>query len=370
MQKDDKSPPENIPSSDPSYIDDTIRVHSSPSDENTDETVLHRNEEKGFIKRLLQVKEKRKIKPGVRWALLGLAGLLVLSGLGVASGYFSGMNLRELKQDQAKAVEVVMQFQLAKQEIESGQCAVAQQRLNWILGENPEYPGLLDEMANVLICLQSTTTPTPPMDTPVPTPSPTPDMRAVDDIYASAQALLAAEQWEELIGVLDTLRTNNPKYQSLEVDRMYFIAYRAIGEKKILGGEGDLEGGIYYLNQAEFYEPLDAQASAWRDWASWYITGASFWEVDWEHSVEYLSRISDIAPNLWDGSYFAIDRLSTAEAGYSTDLIARGDYFLETKAWCDADAAYSLASTYGIIPAESQENVDFAAAKCELNPDE
>jgi hypothetical protein len=87
----------------------------------------------------------------------------------------------------------------------------------------------------------------------------------------------------------------------VDVDGMLFIAMRNRGIDKILK-ESDLEGGLYELTQAARFGPLDSEAQSYINWVSLYITGASFWDLDWSKVVEYFSQVGPAMPGLRDRS--------------------------------------------------------------------
>lgn len=301
-----------------------------------------------------------------RWIALGLAIFIVIVGVGAISGFLQGQGQRAGEATKQAAVEAVMQYQMGLDDLSAGRCDMALRRFQYVAQVNPSYPGLQEQLVAAQLCSQATTTPTPVLE---PTATPTPDTRSVDQKFIEAQSLLAAKEWDALLDTLDSLRDEDPTYKAVQVDGMYYLALRNRGVDRILV-QGDLEGGIYDLNRVQLYGPLDAEAAAYRDWASWYITGKSFWEVDWAQSMYYLNQVASVAPNLWDGSFFAQDRLATAQVGYSYDLIQQASYLLGLKGWCEADALFDEARQYAPLAPDIQPTAEWAAYKCELNPDE
>jgi hypothetical protein len=70
---------------------------------------------------------------------------------------------------------------------------------------------------------------------------------------------------------------------------MYYIALRYRGVQKIIY-EGNLEGGMYDLSLTESFGPLDHEANGFRNWARMYVSGASFWEIDWERVLSFFGH--------------------------------------------------------------------------------
>jgi hypothetical protein len=76
---------------------------------------------------------------------------------------------------------------------------------------------------------------------------------------------------------------------------MYYFALRNHGYD-LITKEGNLEGGIYHLTLAERFGPLDNTANGLREGARIYITGASFWELNWEQGCSISSRSVQAGP--------------------------------------------------------------------------
>jgi hypothetical protein len=157
-------------------------------------------------------------------------------------------------------------------------------------------------------------------------------------MFAQASQALASKDWTGAIDALLNLRKADPTYRAVEMDGMLYLALRNRGQEKI-GQQADLEGGMYDLALAERFGPLDAEAQGYQTWASIYVTGASFWEINWEQVVFYFSQIAPQMPYLRDGSgWTAQDRYRRGLVGYGEQLAAGGD-------WCGAQMQYELALT-------------------------
>lgn len=303
-----------------------------------------------------------------QWVLGAIAGLVLFIALGALGGVQSGINARQSRERLEKAVEAVAQFELGRADLEAGNCTIALQRFEYVIQLDPSYPGAADQLAQAMLCAG------PDQQTPaaevVVEGTPTPDLRSAEEILSQSQALLAAQNWEELLLGLDSLRTNYPDFEPIQVDDMYYIALRNRGVQRILA-EGQLESGIFDLNRAEQIGPLDAEANNYRDWAILYVVGQSFWEVDWAQSVQYFSQLAAIAPSLHDVNFFtAEDRLAQAQVGYAQDLNKQAVFLAGSKGWCDAVALMEEAETYSPHPPEFEPTATYIQEKCELNPDE
>lgn len=282
---------------------------------------------------------KKRLSPRLLpWIYAGI--LLFLLLIGVFGGYQTGLSDRRAAKATVVARQLGEQFQLGLQEMENGQYEIALNHLQYILQTDPNFPGAQEKYAELLILMAITPTPTA---TPTPLVSPTPDLRAAEEIFKNAQELLAAQNWDEALATLDTLRKKAPAYRTAEVDGMYYIALRMRGMDKLMLNSGEscqdvnLEGGIYDLTLAERFGPLDRDADGWRNFARLYITGASFWNLDWKQAQAYFAEIYPYMPNLMDASCMtAQERFRFATLRYAEQLLAAGDY-------CGAEQQFMLA---------------------------
>jgi len=309
-------------------------------------------------------------KPRRLRRVIGLVvGLIVFIGLGALGGVQAGVNARQDKELLDKAVEAVAQFELGKADLISGECDIARQRFEYVIQLDPGYPGVAEKLAESMLC-SGTSSSDEVISVPTPAVTPTADLRGAEEISTQLAALIAAENWDEALLSMDVLRKNFPDYSAIEVDGMYYTALRNRGVSRILG-PGELESGIFDLNQAEQIGPLDADAANYRQLAVWYIIGQSFWEVDWALAVQYFSQIAPQAPNLHDVNFFtAQDRLLTAQGFYAEDLVDLALFYAGAKGWCDATNLMQQANEYSPHSPELQPTADWIILECELNPDE
>ena len=175
-------------------------------------------------------------------------------------------------------------------------------------------------------------------------------------MFAQAESYVAAQEWSLAIENLEMLRKKNPDYRPIDIDGMIYLSLRQRGIQKI--GLGNLEGGIYDLALAERFGVLDAEADSYRSWARLYITGVSFWEVDWGQAVYYFEQVSAMTPNLHDGSGY------NAAQRYVDALINYGNFLEQEGLWCDAIRVWDSAFQY-TGNATYQEKTSQAQNKCE-----
>lgn len=280
--------------------------------------------------------------------LLGVLIVIVGMALGIPGGIKDRVSLAETQ----AAPKIQAQLDNARIDIEEGRYSVALTRLDWILEEMSDYlteeklaeVGELYSQALLMINSSGTATPIVEPTSAEPTVTPTPDFRGVEEMFATAQQFMAAESWDEVITTLVALREKSLDYRAVEVDGMLYIALRNRGVQKILV-DGSLEPGIYDLTLAERFAPLDNQAEGYRTYARLYITGASYWEVDWTQVLYYFEQVYQALPGLRDGTGMtSTERYRKALIGYAIQLAAAEQY-------CDAQAYFEQALAIGQDPA-------------------
>jgi hypothetical protein len=266
-----------------------------------------------------------KSKKRSPWRLITLLGIVALVVIGLASayvGYASGISERKAAEAALITGRAKEQFDLAVTDINEGQYQRARQRLEYVAQLDPSYPELTNRLAEVLARINATATPTP---IPTPTIVPTVDTRGVEGMFSQGQQLVANGDWSGAIDTLLNLRKSDPSYQPVQIDGLLFIALRNRGLDKI-AKQADLEGGLYDLTLASRFGPLDTEAQGYINWVSLYITGASFWDLDWEKVVDYFSQVGPALPGLSDRSGMtARERYRLALKNYGLTLVNNGD---------------------------------------------
>jgi tetratricopeptide (TPR) repeat protein len=289
-------------------------------------------------------------KKPARWRpiLIGILGFLLLVGLGGFGGYSAGIGDRKAAQEAVISGQLSEQFTFALVDIQFGRYDAAKQRLEFIIAHDPNYPGAAEKLTEVLVMS------TIPTLTPTPTLTATPDIRGAESAYARAQQLILAQDWPGALGALDTIRKLDPTYKTAQVDGMYYFALRNHGFDQITK-QCNLEGGIYQLTLAERFGPLDGAAEGLREGARLYITGASFWELDWSQAVTYFTQVN--GSSLCDGTMNASQRFYTASMRYGDDLYKNQQY-------CDAYEQYQNAAAIGPLDATAAGNSNQAYQQC------
>ena len=297
--------------------------------------------------------KKTKPKHGRMFLLYALI-LIVILGIAVFSGYQSGIGIRRETRAQAMSQQLGEQFQNTIVDIEFGRYEIAKQRLEWIIDNDPNFPGAQEKLTEVLVQINLQENYVPPTSTPAPTS--TPDFSGVQDAFTRAQQLIAAQDWPGALGALDEARKLDPNYETAKVDGMYYFALRNNGYD-LITKQGNLEGGIYYITLAERFGILDANANGVREGARYYILGASFWELNWEQTLFYFNQVYGGWPSLWDGTLTAADRYRIASMRY-------GDEFFGQEKFCDAVVQYENAQRIAPLDQLAQQNFNQAYIAC------
>ncbi|HKJ40016.1 MAG TPA: hypothetical protein VJ972_14665 [Anaerolineales bacterium] len=296
---------------------------------------------------------KSKPKRGRAFLLYALI-LISILGLSVFSGYRSGVGIRRDTRAQAMNEQLGEQFQNTIVDIEFGRFEIAKQRLEWIIANDPTFPGAQEKLTEVLVQINLQENYVPPTATPSLTS--TPDFSGVQEAFARAQQLISAQDWPGALSALDEARKLDPNYETSKVDGMYFFALRNNGYD-LITKQGNLEGGIYYITLAERFGPLDVNANGVREGARYYLLGASFWELDWEQTLFYFNQVYGGWPSLWDGTMTASDRFRIASMRY-------GDDFFGQEKFCDAVAQYENAQRIAPLDQLAQQNYNKAFVGC------
>lgn len=298
----------------------------------------------------------------LRRVLVGMGLFIIIVLTGVFAGFRLGEGDRIAYQEQIVGTEIADQFILGLIDMENGQFENALVRFEYILELDPSHPGAVEQLTKALIALsQQDAVPTPK---PAAAATSTPDTRNRDQLYQDALALLAAQDWDTLLATLDSLRQADSNYEAVAVDGMYYIAYRSRGADRILK-ERNLEGGIFDINRAEKFGPIDVDARSYRHWAELYITGASFWEINWAEAMNYFSQVANLAPSIMDSSGMTAKvRLATAQANYAKGILDRARREYDRGDWCDAYYYYNEATPYVQLGPQDAEKYLVAKNNC------
>ncbi|MGV8050510.1 MAG: hypothetical protein AB2L21_09255 [Anaerolineaceae bacterium] len=288
------------------------------------------------------LKLPKKRKPA--WVWRGILFIIVALILGAWTGYQNGIQ-RRLNLEKTTVVEQAsVQYELAYKDISTGNYENALKRVEYVISIYPEFPGAPELLRMILMQVEQPTA-TPTMGfifTPTPMITSTPDLRSAEETFNTLQQNIVNQQWDLAIENVLSIRQINYEYRTVDVDGLYFIALRNRGIQKIQSGE--LEQGLYDLATAEQIGPLDGDADGVRSWAELYLTGASYWDVNWQQAIDIFYQVQAAYPYLMDSSGMtAIERYRVALYRFGDQFAASGDY-------CKAQEYYNLSLGVGSDP--------------------
>jgi tetratricopeptide (TPR) repeat protein len=247
---------------------------------------------------------------------LFLGTVITLSVLG---GYRAGLAERGHAAATAQVEEIERQYKLGVEDMNAGRYLMAAQRFEYIVNVNPNYLDAASRLAQTRAALNITPAP-PATATPSPTlPATTSGLQTAPALYAEAKAAFDAGDWDAALQKLKATQATDPGYESGSVRNMLFNAYRNRGIESI--NAGVMELGLTDLDQAAKLGPLDEEAQQYQNWAAIYISGVSYWGLNWAQTVETFQLLYTLAPYFRD----TITRLHDAHLGYAGFLEAGGD---------------------------------------------
>jgi tetratricopeptide (TPR) repeat protein len=268
------------------------------------------------------VKPKRRLG---RLILLGIAGILLIDTLSGFAGYQVGLSQRKQQEISARTYKAAQQFERGLVDIRAGNFIQAKQRFIYVAEIDPNYPGIVEQLSLIELAMMATATPTPGAPAAV-VPA---NIKGAEALFEQARQYLAQKEWAAAVEVLDRLRQDDIKYQTVAVDGMYYIALRNLGIDNMLKN-GKLEQGMYNLAVAERYGPIDKDAEGYRTWVAMYKTAASYWKIDWDKMVYWMKQVYTMLPGIRDGSnYTSGERLRVG-------LIELGNHKMLEQDYCAA----------------------------------
>jgi tetratricopeptide (TPR) repeat protein len=294
----------------------------------------------------------KPVKKARRWRsiLIGIVGVIILLALAGWGGYQSAIATRMDYKNQVVSQQLMDQFKLAVVDEQFKRYDAAEQRLQFILQNDPSFPGAQTELTKLLV-LKSI-----PTATPTPTLTPTPDVRGEQAMFTTAQQLIATGDWANALTELDQLRKKNPTFNTSQLDGMYYYTLRNYGVN-LIQKQGDLEGGVYELDLASRFAPLDHDAQALSDGAKLYIDAASFFGLDWKTAATELQQVYTAYPAMWDGSMTAAQRYQIAAMRYGDQLFLQNQF-------CDAVKQYQAAQGISQLDQTAAKNFNQAYRQC------
>ncbi len=241
--------------------------------------------------------------------------------ISAVGGAVAGQNERYARATQTTMADLSVQFELGIQDLQAGRTDLAVQRFRWILERDPTYPGIAEQLAaaeQLVLPIGGTSTPTL---------APASSDQDLETLFAEAQRYHVSGQWENAITRLEEIQGRDPRFREAEVKELLFSSLQSLGLIYIRGNR--IEEGILLLEQAAQIRPLDDAAQGEVYLGTLYLTGQSYWGLDWRIVIQNFEAITEVAPNYRD----VPARLPEAYTFYGDQLFAQG-------AGCDAEQAY------------------------------
>lgn len=266
------------------------------------------------------------------------AMLAMVVGSGVA-GYYQG-----LRDQEERTLETAqLHFSRGQQNLTAKKYDLAIAEFEYVLQIAPDFPRAPEMLAETRRRMQI-----------VPTATLQPQVvdRAIDDLFQQGQAAFQAKDWGKAADLLVQVRAIDPAYEKASVEDMLFTARFNNGMQLLSSGQ--LEEGIFYLDEAAELRPLDQNAILQRQLASMYITASGYWGVNWQKAIERFTELYAIAPGYRDTGR----RLIEAYVNY-------GDQYVKEQDYCPAEQVYVSVLKFG-ANANIQAKQDDAHQKCLL----
>ncbi len=284
---------------------------------------------------------KPRKKRRSKWVWLGILVFVLFIALGVFFGYRNGVQRRLANEKAILMEQIALQLEWTYKDMDAGRYENAKARLEYIIEKYPEFPGIEDLMTQVIGKMNE---PTPTATQVViatiePGVTTTPDFRGAEEKFAQLTQHIANQEWDLAVQTVQSLKESNFDYRTVEVDGLYFIALRNRGIQRIWAGE--LEQGMYDLSIAAELGVLDSQAAGAKSWATTYLTGASYWDVNWPGAVDIFGQLYAQMP------YFADSTGTTVAERYRVALYRLGDLFATQGDYCTASSYYSQSLAVG-----------------------
>ncbi len=335
MAKKNSSHIENIdPSEEVTVPVETVKKARKSAQKATTETI----ESTTSQEEVTEQPEPARKKGRGKWIWLGILIMLVIAALGTGYGYLSAIKARTVAEENQKLEIATTQFVMAQQDQANGNLKMARQRLEYVLQVYPEYPGITDKLAEVMLALSlansNAAEPQPTLEV-VATVVPTKDTSQVSVLFVQAQNQLAASDWPGLLETVNKMRDIDPSYEAIKVDGMYYYALRYNGIRKVNAGR--FEPGMYYFAMAERIAPLDVEVESVKAWAQMYQIAASWYGVNWQKAADNFYTLYQQMPNMIDAEGV------TAKQRYVNSMEGIGDNLMLIYDYCNAATQYSAA---------------------------
>tara|TARA_Y100001934_G_scaffold153743_1_gene184251 strand:+ start:3378 stop:4391 length:1014 start_codon:yes stop_codon:yes gene_type:complete len=243
-------------------------------------------------------------------------------------GYTVGIDNTRSISATAEMRELDLQVALANKDVDNGNYMLALERLEYVLNVSPNYPGaqklFVDARSHVDVDLYDKD-----IDEPAEVFSYI-DVSNSGELIENIRLNYKMKLWQDVIIDIEHLKLTGEDFDQDEINSILFVALRNRGIQSI--ESGDIELGLTDLEHAEQIVALDSVAEQRRRWASLYLYGATFWDINWKIVVDNLYILYQIAPNFRD-----------TEIKLWQAYMEHGSEFLGVEEYCDAKDQFVFA---------------------------
>lgn len=263
--------------------------------------------------------------------VIGLSLLII--ALSAVAGWTSGQRVAQENATATQSAAINQQLGLVPGDIASGNLALLQARIQYLVTLTPGVPGVVDyALTATALYLESlpTMTPTPsptlPVTEVVNTPVATPPASGIDagtldlaGLLAEAQSALAVRDWDSVIATLDVIRSADSTF---EATALRIMMSQALNAKALqLYRSGDLAQAIIITGRAEEFGDV-GDLSYERYVAELYLDAINTIGTNYASSIQALLRVYNINPGYLDTTSL----LFSQYVGYGDAWAAQTEY--------------------------------------------
>jgi hypothetical protein len=121
-----------------------------------------------------------------------------------------------------------------------------------------------------------------------------PDTPAARRKPSTRLAPLHCQKWQAVVDNVIAIQPDQLRLSDRRCSRL--LLHRAAKSWHTEIQAGELEQGLFDLSSAEQIGPLDGEAEGVRSWATLYLSGASFWDVNLQRAIDIFQQIKEAYP--------------------------------------------------------------------------
>ena len=274
-----------------------------------------------------------------------MAGMIAGAGF---MGARAGQSEQKVRSEATVRAYLVEQYEKCIETLRKGNAVLAEAHCSEVVKLQPDNAAALSLVATARFAQTPTAAP--------PTATPRPIATDKAELLKLIQQAAASEDWDGIIAYTDQLNSAYPNSQTDDVLDARYLALTTRGLARLRKADGgEIEAGIYDLDQAAAIRPLSGALEGEKQAAVNYQTALSYFGADWETTIELLSKLRpgyrDVGEKLYEANLQAGEAYSTAQK------------------FCQAEIFYTSAiSLTGGSDAKLDAKRNEARTQCLLNP--